>query len=230
MMLQQTQVPRVLDAWDPLVARFPTPAELARAPLREVLASWSGLGYNRRAKFLRETAKIIAGRHGGRIPDEPGELLRLPGIGPASAGAIAAFAFGLPVPFIETNIRAVYLHEFFPRRTGVRDGEIMPHIERTLDRRDPRVWYYALMDYGVHLKRAEVNPSRRGAGHSRQAPFEGSSRQARGTVIRALTAGALTKRELARLTGMKADRLDGILDALAREGLIREGRGTYRIG
>ncbi|MDD3642157.1 MAG: A/G-specific adenine glycosylase [Candidatus Krumholzibacteria bacterium] len=229
MMLQQTQVPRVLAVFGPFIERFPRPGKLAGAPLREVLAAWSGLGYNRRAKYLRETAKIVARDLGGRIPPEPGELIRLPGIGPASAGAIAAFAFGRPVPFIETNIRAVYLHEYFPGRTGVRDDEIMPHIERTLDRRDPRAWYYALMDYGAYLKRSAENPSRRSAHHARQAPFEGSARQARGLIIRALAERPLTGRGLARLSGLSAVRLGAILSALEEGGMIRETRGRYRI-
>jgi A/G-specific adenine glycosylase len=229
MMLQQTQVQRALSAYDPFIERFPGPAELARSPLREVLSAWSGLGYNRRAKYLQEAARIIVRELGGCVPDGADELMRLPGIGRASAGAIAAFAFGRPVAFIETNIRAVYLHEYFPGRTGVRDSEIMPHIERTLDRRNPRAWYYALMDYGAHLKRTAGNPSRRSAHHTRQAPFEGSARQARGLIVRALTGRALTGRELARMSGVPPARLKTLLDALAAEGLVREARGRYRI-
>lgn len=229
MMLQQTQVPRVLAAYGPFVERFPRPVALARAPLRETLAAWSGLGYNRRAKYLRETAAIIADRLRGRIPAEPDELVRLPGIGPASAGAIAAFAFDRPVAFIETNIRAVYLHEYFPGRAGIADGEIMPHVERTLDRRDPRTWYYALMDYGVHLKRTAGNPARRSAHHARQSPFEGSTRQARGLIVRSLTGRPLTGDDLARLTGMAPERLMPLLERLSAEGLIGKRRGRYRI-
>jgi A/G-specific adenine glycosylase len=229
MMLQQTQVPRVLAAWGPFIERFPGPAALASAQLREVLTAWSGLGYNRRAKHLREAAIILMEELGGCLPDDPEELRRLPGIGPASAGAIAAFAFGRPVAFIETNIRAVYLHEYFPRRAGVTDGEIMPHIERTLDRRDPRSWYYALMDYGVHLKRGAGNPSRRGARHASQAPFEGSSRQARGRIIHALTRRPRSRDELAHLCGMTEEALEPLLASLAAEGLARESRGRYRI-
>lgn len=229
MMLQQTQVPRVLERYAPFVERFPSPPALAEAPLREVLAAWSGLGYNRRARYLRESAAIVAGELGGLIPSDPEDLRRLPGIGHASAGAIAAFAFGLPVAFIETNIRAVFLHEYFPRRSGVPDREIMPHVERTLDRRDPRAWYYALMDYGVHLKRAAGNPSRRAARPAGQAPFEGSVRQARGRIVRALTGGSVTRQELARLTGTAPERLETALAALAREGLIVERRGRFRI-
>jgi len=229
MMLQQTQVQRVLAVYEPFIERFPGSEDLARASLREVLAAWSGLGYNRRAKFLHETAKVVARDLGGRLPSEPEELMRLPGIGSASAGAIAAFAFDRSVPFIETNIRAVYLHEYFPGRELVADGEIMPHIERTLDRRDPRAWYYALMDYGVHLKRIAGNPSRRSAHHAPQGPFEGSARQARGRIVRALTDRALTRREIARLSGLPPAELGPLLDALATEGLIRETRGRYRI-
>ena len=112
------------------------------------------------------------------------ELLRLPGVGPATAAAVAAFAYGEAHPFIETNIRAVYLHHFFPDRTDVSDREILPLVEATLDRADPRSWYYALMDYGVELKRTHPNPSRRSRHHTRQSPFSGSKRQLRAQVLR----------------------------------------------
>ncbi len=170
-MLQQTQVGRVLAKWGPFVATFPDFASLAAAPLVDVLTSWRGLGYNRRALYLKEIACAVMERYAGRLPDSQDELVRLPGIGPNTAGAIIAFAFNRPAVFIETNIRSVFIHHFFPEQDSVRDAQILPLIKATLDRDNPRIWYWALMDYGVMLKETTGNPSRRSAHHARQSPF-----------------------------------------------------------
>jgi A/G-specific DNA glycosylase len=185
-MLQQTQVPRVLVKYEEFLAAFPDIGALAAAPLEAVLRAWQGLGYHRRALSLQKTAAIVATEHDGELPRSVPDLVRLPGVGPATAGAVAAFAYGAAHPFIETNIRAVYLHCFFPDRSDVTDREILPLVEATLDHIDPRSWYYALMDYGVMLKRAFPNPSRRSRHHTRQSLFLGSRRQLRAQVLRVL--------------------------------------------
>ncbi len=184
-MLQQTQVDRVAPKYLEFIARFPDFTALARAPLKELLALWSGLGYNRRALALRESARIILASFGGSLPRTAPELRALPGIGRATAASIAAFAFNAPEVFIETNIRAVYLHIFFCDRSGVADDEILPVAEQALDRKNPRRWYNALMDYGAMLKKS-ANPGRKSAHYRIQSPFKGSRRQLRGMVIRAL--------------------------------------------
>lgn len=208
---------------------FPTVQALAAADLAAVLGVWSGLGYNRRAKFLWQAAQTVVNEFDGRVPDDTGRLQRLPGIGPNTAGAIAAYAFNQPVTFIETNIRSVYLHHFFADRSGVPDGEIMPLIARSLDGlSDIRTWYYALMDYGTHLKSTLPNPGRRSRHHARQSPFHGSRRQLRGRILRLLGAGPLTPEELtARLADQRAA---DICDVLTREGLITRRGGVYRLG
>jgi len=188
-MLQQTRVERVEEKYRVFLDAFPDLGSLARASLQEVLGVWQGLGYNRRAISLKETARQVVDRFKGTIPDSPEELKTLPGIGEYTAAAIAAFAFHRPVPLIETNIRAVFIHCFFLDREGVRDSEIRPLVEATLDAANPREWYYALMDFGVMLKRRVPNPSRRSAHHGRQAPFEGSDRQIRGKILRILLEG-----------------------------------------
>lgn len=186
-MLQQTQVDRVVPKYHAFIGAFPSVRDLAAAPLRDVLRLWQGLGYNRRARYLHEAAKCVVLEHAGRFPKTYHALRALPGVGPYTAGAIMAFAYNEPVGLIETNVRAVYLHHCFPRRDAVRDSELMPIIERTLDRERPREWYYALMDYGSHLKRSGENPSRRSKHHTNQSVFAGSDRQLRGAIIRVLS-------------------------------------------
>jgi A/G-specific adenine glycosylase len=229
LMLQQTQVPRVAVKFGPFIERFPDFASLARSPLREVLKAWSGLGYNRRALQLGTIARIVVSRLGGAIPRGFDALCELPGIGPATAAEIMNFAFGVPRAFIETNIRAVFIHHFFPGREGVADAEIMPLVEQTLDTKDPRSWFYALMDYGRMLKRRHRNPSRRSAHYARQGAFEGSDRQARGLIVRALAERCMNERELANATGLRLTRIRAVVPALVRDGLIVRRGAVLRI-
>lgn len=183
-MLQQTQVARVLTRWPRFLAKFPTLDALASADPADVVREWQGLGYNRRALALHACAQECARQHGGRLPDDVQALQALPGIGPATAAGICCFAYQKPAVYLETNVRAVMIHSFFPERTEVRDRELIPLIEQTLDRDDPRGWYYALLDYGAYLKRTMPNPSRRSAHHATQSRFEGSWRQKRAFLLR----------------------------------------------
>ena len=223
-MLQQTQVARVAGYYPRFLARFPDLAALAEAPLRAVLEQWSGLGYNRRALALHRAAQVVTRDHAGIIPAVRESLLRLPGIGPATAGALLAFAFERPVVFIETNIRRVYLHQFYPTAATVPDRALLPLVSRTLDYHHPRRWYYALMDYGAALGRRGGNPNRRSAHYLRQSSFAGSTRQLRGLVIRLLTARrCLTYGELydrCAATGVTPDPADRLADVVA--GLVAE--------
>lgn len=229
-MLQQTQVPRVIPKYEAFVERFPSVRVLAAAPLADVLAAWSGLGYNRRAKSLKAAAERIVAEHDGRVPDTLEALVGLPGIGHATAAQVLAFAYGVAVPFIETNIRAVYLHHFFGDAEGVPDSAILPIVEATLDYDDPRAWYYALMDYGTHLKATMPNPSRRSAHHTRQSAFAGSMRQLRGALLREITArpGQSTD-ALARTLADEPGRVATALDALLAEGFLDTVDGVWRI-
>ena len=229
MMLQQTQVPRVLEKYGPFLDEFPDILSLSRAPLCGVLRAWSGLGYNRRALMLRRAARETIRCFDGNLPRGFEALITLPGVGRATAGAVSAFAFGEAYPFVETNIRTVFIHHFFAGEKGVSDSRIMPLIERTLDREDPRSWYYALMDYGVWLKKRYPNPSRSSAHHAKQGAFEGSDRQARGRIVRALTELDMDMRELARETELESERLSRNLVRLEREGFVLSEKGRYRI-
>lgn len=217
-MLQQTQVDRVLPKFNAFIATFPNFTTLANAPLSDVLTLWSGLGYNRRARFLHELAKQVMTEHGGILPNIQEELVRLPGIGPNTAGAIQAYAFNTPVAYIETNIRTVYLYCFFPDQTNISDSELLPLIEATVDHSNPREWYWALMRYGVHLKKTTANPSRGSKHHAQQSKFEGSRRQLRGKVIKLLTEKSYSEKELDEL--LLDTRLRNVLLDLRNDGLI----------
>jgi A/G-specific adenine glycosylase len=183
-MLQQTQTYRVEPKYQAFLAALPTIQDLAHADLRTVLTLWQGLGYNRRGKFLHMLAQEVMRKHEGVIPDTPELLVQLPGIGKATAGSICAFAFNKPTVFIETNIRTVFLYHFFAGQQGVDDRELFPLVAATVDQENPREWYYALMDYGVHLKKSLPNPSRSSKHHVIQSKFEGSDRQIRGAIPR----------------------------------------------
>jgi len=229
-MLQQTQVDRVRPKYEAFLAAFPDVRALARASPADVLRVWQGLGYNRRALALNAAAARIVDAFGGRVPDDPAALETLPGIGPATAAAIAAYAFDQPTVYIETNVRRVFLHFFFRDRTGVTDAEIRPLVERALDPERPREWYWALMDYGTMLARTAANPNRRSAHHAVQPPFEGSARQLRGRLLRVLLGtGPLDLEGLAAATGTLPARLEPILDRLRNEGFVAEDGPIYRI-
>jgi A/G-specific adenine glycosylase len=229
-MLQQTQTDRVIPYWERWMRLWPGPGDLAGASLEEILREWSGLGYNRRARYIGECAGIITEEHGGRVPDTPDKLLPLPGIGSYTAGAIACFAYNYPSVFIETNIRSAVIHFFFQDREAVADREIVPILESALDRDNPRQWYWALMDYGAALKKITANPNRRSAHYIRQSPFEGSFRQLRGSLIRSLISqGPAAAEELLRRTGIERDHLYRALEALKKESMVAEEGGIYKI-
>ncbi len=226
-MLQQTQVTRVVPKYQAFMQAFPDFRTLAAAPLNSVLMQWSGLGYNRRAKFLWQAAGAIIERHSGRLPDTPTELVALPGIGPNTAGAIQAYAFNQPVIFIETNIRTVYIHHFFADRTGVADKDIAAVLQETLPPENPRQWYWALMDYGTYLKQTVGNVSRASKSYAKQSRFQGSRRQIRGRVLKMLLDGPHTSKELAGR--IPDDRLTDVLGDLHKEGLIMLSGNAYQL-
>ncbi len=230
-MLQQTQVDRVVPKYTAFIERFPSWEALASAPAAQVLAAWQGLGYNRRARFLHQAATMVVAEYGGRLPRDIGALRALPGIGAATASSIAAFAFDIPTVFIETNIRSVFIHHFFGDKDGIGDDELLPLVEQTLDRRHPARWYSALMDYGVSLKKAHANPSRRSRHHVRQSPFEGSDRQVRGRILRLLLADpGLTRGQVAKRIDDPRGRVPRILARLVDEGMVSRRGGRYAAG
>lgn len=229
-MLQQTQTVRITNRFPLFIKRFPTISVLAGALFPEVLSSWQGIGYNRRARYLYDTANTITRDYQGEIPKDVAILDSLPGIGSYTASAICAFAFNMPVVLIETNIRAVFIHLFFKDSPTVSDVEILPIVESTLYREDPRTWYYALMDYGSMLKRKNPNPNRRSKHYTRQPKFEGSRRQKRGAILRLLLTKESTAKDVAKSLNIPLVETMAILESMANDFLVvSEPTGGYRI-
>ena len=233
-MLQQTQVERVAPKYTFFIDQFKTIDHLASAPLSAVLSAWFGLGYNRRAVNLQKTAIILKDEHNSVVPEDPTILEKLPGIGKATASAICAYAFNMPVVYIETNIRRIFIHYFFQDRDNIHDAEILPVIHDALWQDNPREWYSALMDYGTYLKKHLTNPNKRSRHYTRQAPFAGSDREVRGCALRLL----LERKEIEKstlirvLTGTKIrekERIERVLADLEKEGFVREDAGLYSI-
>lgn len=227
-MLQQTQADRVVSKYLEFVKKFPTAKSLAVSPLADVLRVWQGLGYNRRAKMLQNAARLIVEAYQGQVPDSIEALQKLPGVGPYTARAVMAFAYDRPSVFIETNIRTVFIHEFFRHQKKVADSQLLPLIAQTLKANRPGEWYLALMDYGAVLKRLYKNPSRRSTQYVRQSKFNGSTRQIRGAIIRELSAHhRLTARQLFSSLSFDTLRVQAALADLVAEGLIRRQKKVY---
>jgi A/G-specific adenine glycosylase len=227
-MLQQTQVERVIPYYKNFLKQFPNVKVLAEAPLSEVLKLWQGLGYNRRAKMLHEAAKAVVREHGGRFPKSADELVRLPGIGPYTAGAVAAFAYNHDEIFIETNIRTVITHHVFPGKEQVSDAQVREVLEKIHPKGKAREWYAALMDSGAHLKRSGVRINARAKGYAKQSTFAGSAREARGAIVRHLSAGPASKQQLLKLLPLeRREQLEEQLIKLLREGLLEKSGRSY---
>lgn len=226
-MLQQTQTSRVAPKFDAWMARFPDAASLAAASTADVYDAWRGLGYNSRGLRLRACAAICARDYGGLPPADERLLLELPGVGRYTARAVLAFAYGVATAFLETNIRAALLFHFFPGQERVSDRQLEAVAERLLDRDDPRTWYYALMDYGAWLKKREPNPARKAAAYTRQSRFEGSVRQARGALLRALAnRGPASIELLAAEAGIEYRRATTAVSGLVRDGIVKQAGQT----
>lgn len=221
LMLQQTQVDRVIPKFEAFIEQFPNEQALANASLADVLRLWQGLGYNRRAKFLYEAAKKITEL--GSFPADVEGLVMLPGVGKNTAGAIVTYAHNQTVTFIETNVRAVYIHHFFSDHELVDDKDIRELLLQTIDREHPREFYWALMDYGSWLKKQGVTPSR-SRHYKKQPPLKGSIREVRGWIIAWLTEGDKTSAQLRKDIGDDV-RFEQALKGLMRDGLVTEGSG-----
>jgi len=239
-MLQQTQVTRVDGRWQRWLDRFPTVSALASADTADVLSEWQGLGYNRRALALKRAARDLSEMD--EFPQDMKELVSLPGIGPATAAGIRAFAFNLPGVYIETNVRCVFLHTLLPDAEKVPDKRIIPLVEAACPETDARSWYYALLDLGAHLKRTAGNSSRRSSAHTRQSRFEGSHRQRRAEVVRILLEARpeapMTEEVMQSLNEIESragrapvedTEVQLILGELEREGFCREAGGFWTV-
>lgn len=228
-MLQQTQVARVTVKYKEFTSQFPSLQALASADLGDVLRAWQGLGYNRRAKFIWQAAQIAVEKYNGRLPQDITELVKLPGIGKNTAGAIMAYAWNLPVAYVETNIRTVYIYHFFQNMEQVSDNDILSLVTKTLpeDADQVREWYWALMDYGQFIKQTQGNLNKLSNTYAKQSSFEGSKRQIRGAVLRLLAANEMNKLDIK--SAIEDSRLSLVLDDLVKEGIITLSNGKYRL-
>lgn len=238
-MLQQTQVSRVLSYWPRWMAAFPTVDALAAADTATVLEHWQGLGYNRRALALKRACETCARERAGALPEDYESLIALPGVGPATAAGVRAFAFGVPGIYLETNVRAVFIHEFFPGEEKVSDRQLRPYVEAACPDERVREWYYALLDWGAQLKKEVANPTRRSAHYARQSRFEGSRRQKRASALRAVLADpGIGVEELFAIVdaeeraagrgGLERAEFDAVLAALLADGFFRDEGGRLR--
>jgi len=240
-MLQQTQVRRVIPFYQSFIKKFPDFKALAAAPTSKVLRAWQGLGYNRRALNLKKLAAIVVEKYHGKLPSDPEILITLPGIGKGTTGAIATFAFDKPIPFIETNIRRVFIHFFFPASVAKRysdilqnirisDAEILELIEKTLPKSNVRDWYYALMDYGAMLAKTTENPNLRSRSYHIQPRFKSSNRELRGKILRLMLAKKpLRKETITKLLKETQPRTAVALSQLEKEGFLKRKRGQFML-
>lgn len=226
-MLQQTQVQRVVPKFLAFMDAFPDLDSLRRAKQSDVISSWSGLGYYRRAKFLYAAAQSLP--DGSKEVWSRGQLEACAGIGPNTAGAIRVYAYDTPELFIETNVRTVLLRHFFAESDSVSDKELQQILSQLLDYEHPRAFYWAIMDYGSALKRRGDRIARVSSHYKKQAPYEGSSRQLRASIIRQLADAKkpVSTRTVARRLNDK--RAASIIDQLLKENMIEQSSGALRL-
>ena len=222
LMLQQTQTQRVLPKYVEFLSVWPDFQSMAASSLLEVLTRWKGLGYNRRALALRTIASATE-TFGWTLPDDQAQLLQFPMIGSSTAAAILAFCHGQPSVYLETNIRRVLIHQFFPGEEKVEDKNLRPILQELINlQTDFKHWYYALMDLGVYFKKNLANPNRRSAQYVLQGKFENSNRQIRGMLLLLFTErGSLRKDQLYESLPFEPERIDECLEALRKEGFIQ---------
>jgi A/G-specific adenine glycosylase len=226
-MLQQTQASRVIPKYKKWLKRFPDFTALANASKQHVLKLWQGLGYNRRANYLHQSAQQIVNNYGGSLPPQKEQLLELPGVGDYTAGALQAFCLQKQVVFVETNIRTVYIYHFFADKDSLTDKQIKAKVNKTLPDQNIREWYWGLMDYGTHLKNEVGNPNSLSDSYQKQSAFEGSNRQLRSHLLSfVLDNGPTTLTTLENEFNAKTDRQKSVehnLNNLAGEGLLEKG-------
>lgn len=240
LMLQQTQAERVVPKYLLFIKSFRTISELAKAKPSKILRVWQGLGYNRRALYLKKIAETIAHTYGGKFPEEYSQLIALKGIGQSTAGAILNFAYNKATPFIETNIRTTYIHHFFKNSSSVSDTDILSLVSKTIDNKNPRQWFYALYDYGTQLKtslgkrRTQIHV--KSTSYIKQSKFLGSNRQIRGEILRILLKikkGSVPTiiKESKLLISIEAKLVKHILTQLEKEGFVskRKKADTFAI-
>ena len=217
LMLQQTQVDRVIPYYQRWINRFPDWLSLHNSSQQDILATWSGLGYNRRALFLKKITDAVVTIYDGNFPQEIEESIKLPGIGKYTANAIAVFAFNKRVAAVDTNIRKVLLSSF-QLSPDTTDKEVQKLAELVLPKTKLRSWHYALMDYAKSLPKSTHNKY---ASKYKQSQFEGTIRQIRGFILKELTAGTtLTRKTISRSLNRDSADVSKAVSELVQEGFI----------
>ncbi len=229
-MLQQTQVDRVVPKFLAFLERFPTMQDLAVSSQKDLLQMWSGLGYNRRALYLKQTVESIVQRYKGIIPKDPEVLKTFPGVGDYMAHILPVFIYNQSEVLIETNIRTVYLYHFFEGKSDVTDEVILQKVRETLPEKDLRDWYYALMDYGAYLKKERKIKNTQSKHYIKQKPFKGSLRYVRGTLLKKLIFGKLLKEDVYDLfPDYTHTQIEKVCSDLLTEGIIKETKKYFLI-
>jgi A/G-specific adenine glycosylase len=220
-MLQQTQVLRVIPYYQKFINEIPNFSALFCVKSAKLLRLWQGLGYNRRALYLKRTAELIVNNYNGKLPADIPELIKLPGVGVNTAGAVMVYAFNQPSVFVETNIRKVIIKHFFSGEEKVSDVQIAQVISRVLDYKNPRAWYFAVVDYGAQLSRSRDVANSRSSHYHPQSKFEGSSRQLRAAIVRLILEKGRSTKELEGHYTKRKNKIPKILTQLEGEGFIR---------
>ncbi len=249
-MLQQTQVARVIGYFEKWMQLFPDVMTLAKATNEDILRAWQGLGYNNRGLRLGQLARVVVSQYNGTFPQDRAALESLPSIGPYTAGAVRAFVWNEPEIFVETNIRRVMIHHFFNEREEVSDKEVLEKMKEIVDNlmqrllpnpplanpigtrgkpKDlglafaPREFYWAMMDYGATLpKILKSNPNTQSKHYTRQSRFEGSVRQVRSGIVKwLLQHDTIAVSEIANMVGIIDPQDDRIAKAV--QGLEKDG-------
>jgi A/G-specific adenine glycosylase len=228
-MLQQTQTSRVTNKYTEFIAEFTDFHSLSNASLAKILEKWQGLGYNRRALALKKTADLVVTKYHGFLPESEDELKQLPGIGKYTVAAVMAFAYNKPALVIDTNVRTVYIHFFFQEQEKITDIRLLPFIEATMDKLNPRNWYSALFDYGAMLKQT-VNLNGKSAHYHKQSRFNGSNRQIRSDILKmVLSEQAVSEDALIQKLGLEPEKITANINALHKEGFIIREKGMLYI-
>ncbi|MGH9245270.1 MAG: A/G-specific adenine glycosylase [Acidimicrobiales bacterium] len=252
LMLQQTQVPRVIPRYTAFLRRFPTPAACAAAPAADVVRAWAGLGYNRRALSLHRTAVDVVERHGGRVPDDLDALLARPGIGAYTARAVLVFAYERDIGLVDTNAGRFVARALAGRAVGRAEAQRL--ADAAVPPGDGWAWGQAVFDLGASIctrndpacdrcpvvarcawfraGRPAPDPVAGSAGISGgQSRFVGSDRQGRGRLIDALRHGPVAAPELAAVMGWPTDaaRAERVAGTLITDGLVSRSAGGFRL-
>ncbi len=224
-MLQQTQVSRVISYYAKWIKRWPTILEVAHAPLNEVLQMWMGLGYNRRGYYLHQTAKIISTEFDGDVLKAIKQYKKLPGIGLYTSKAVQIFSTNTDIATVDTNIRRIFIHEFKLHET-ISDAELSKIAEQCLPKGQSRDWHNALMDYGsLKLTAMETGIKPK----TQQSKFEGSDRQIRAKILRILLNESVSFEFLQEALKVENERLKNILEKMKGDGSIILKGKTYHI-